>query len=642
MNVEGISGIALVLADISTLSLSETALSDAETCCAISARFWKSRAEEALRQLQRQRREGADLMTAVEQVLADTAANLTLIISTGQDLIVATGWCGHGLYWCREPSGRLVIGDAECLLAARCGRRALQPASVMRYLHDDANISPLSSLFEGIGRIPGGCRARFTAQGGEAALEAMPLRGEPTATPPLQRQFSDALDSTAREIVEQADGGLIYAQVSGGLDGLVILASLIRQGGRVLAIYGDDGEEQHAINELVVEALRRRFPRAQLDYRWIRRGTIAEQLLERQQEARCSRLIKGNYLKRNYKLALADAGAAQSPELPVCAVNGYGIDELYSGAKGDASLSTIHPLNATLAIARLISGWRTSRPGLRWLLWQLGRGSRNDAAGMRRRARLSRHLIGAGKAGGSLGLCAAREVRERFEAVLRRDGEALSGLLSPLLPGRPTLTQLTCCCKRFIYGLVEQNHLIRFAAHGQAAGLPYILPFEAGRIRRILEGHSPSLAEIRAPKQALLAYLQQLEIDYGAITGAVTRDGSSRRKQLKVTTGRLRAWLKRAVAPLIRSEARNDKGGSNPSLDRALRQVGRHHPAQRPEMEELLGELRQISGNSYIDALENAIQTGEAARGSFSTKQIYNYAHLVRYVLATRERRSAC
>ncbi|MFM7311885.1 MAG: hypothetical protein ACKO0M_01750, partial [Cyanobium sp.] len=346
MKVEGISGVSLVLANISTLSISETSPDDAEMHWAISSRFWQSRAKEALRHLQRQRHEGSGLIQAMDNVLAHTAANLTLISRTGDALIVATGWCNHGLYWCREPSGRLVIGDEECLLAASCGHPALQPESVMRYLHDDANISPLSSLFEGIGRIPGGCRARFGLHGGDPELEAMPLWSAPGATdsqaaaPSLQQRFAGALDRTAREIVEQADGGLIYAQVSGGLDGLVILASLIHQGARVLAIYGDDGEEQHAINARVVEALRLRFPQAQLDYRWIRRGTVAEELLERQQEARCTHLIKGNYLKRNYKLALADAGAGQSPEPPVCAVNGYGIDELYSGAKGDASLST--------------------------------------------------------------------------------------------------------------------------------------------------------------------------------------------------------------------------------------------------------------------------------------------------------------
>jgi len=323
-------------------------------------------------------------------------------------------------------------------------------------------------------------------------------------------------------------------------------------------------------------------------------------------------------------------------------VNGYGIDELYSGAKGDASLSTIHPPHGALVLARLISGWRTSRPGLRWLLWQLNRRSRVNAGGAEEQTRLSRHLIGTGKAGGSLGLCAGREIRERFEAALQRDGEALIRLLIPLLPRQPSLGQLTCCCKRFIYGLVEQNHLIRFAAHGQASGLPHILPFEAGRLRRILESHSPTLTEIWRPKQALMAYLLEMEIDYEAITGAVSRRGHGRCKQLKVATGLVKGWLKRALAPLITSEARNRKGGSNPSLDRALQQVGRHHPAQQPELEELLSELRLISGNSYIDALENAIQTGGAARGSFSTKQIYNYAHLVRYVLAIRERASAC
>ncbi|MFM7312101.1 MAG: hypothetical protein ACKO0M_02870, partial [Cyanobium sp.] len=298
--------------------------------------------------------------------------------------------------------------------------------------------------------------------------------------------------------------------------------------------------------------------------------------------------------------------------------------------------------NAGLALARLISGWRTARPGLRWLLWRLNRGPRLGATGLPQQGPLSRHLIGTGKAGGSLGLCAEREVRKRFEAALQRDGEALSRLLRPLLPERPSLGQLTGCCKRFIHGLVEQNHLIRFAAHGQAAGLMVILPFAAGRIRQVLEGHSPSLFETCRPKQTLMAYLLAMGIDYEAITGAVTRRSNSRRKQLKIATGLLKAGLKRVLGPVIRSKSSNGQGGSDPSLNRALQQVSRHHPVEQPELQELLRELRQISGDGYINGLEHAIHAGKAEAGSFSTKQVYNYAHLVRYVLAIRRHAAAC
>lgn len=642
MGVEDTSKITLVLGRISAVSISETTAIAGEKLYAISAGFWRSRAAEALSDLQRRRRDGEELASALAAALAGTAANISLVVESPLGLTVATAWCSHGLWWYRQAGGPLLFSDEEQLLAAAAGQLALDPRRVLRYLHDDANLSPRHSLFEGLQRIPGGCQASFRLGEEQAPeLTALPLVRTPGSASTMRRALAEALDATAAEIVQQAQGGLICAQISGGIDGLVILASLVRQGARVQAIYGDDGSEQHAINQQVVDTLQRRFPAAELSYRWVRRGSIDAQALERAQEARCSHLIKGNYLKRNYKLALADAGTEGNREAPVCVVNGYGIDELYSGAKGDASLSTIHPLNAGLVLARVLSNWRTSAAGWHWLRWRLRLGRLRGASAGSLRRLLTRHLVGAGKAGGSLGLCAQEQIRSGFEQALLDDGEALSDLLAPLLPADPSAAELAAWCKRFIYGFVEQTHLVRFAAHGQAAGRVVVLPFEAGRVRQVLEAWMPCTSELWNPKQALAHYLQTMGVDYNAVTRAVCGGGSGRSKQLRVATGQLKAWLRRAVGPWLASAKPRGATRSDPSLDRALWQIGRHHP-RGPGLNPLLAELRTISGERYVEAIETAIEQGQAAAGEFTTKQIYNYAHLVRYVLATRRQKQAC
>jgi hypothetical protein len=606
---------------------------------AVSPRFWQARAEQELSQLAGRLAAGEEPERLLAAALDDTAADICLILQDSSGLWVRTAWASHGLYWHRSSAEQFMLSDEESLLAAQADQLALQPARVLRLLHDDANVSPLGSLFSGIGRIPGGCLARLEASTGSLRITAAPAQLQAASRLDLAKALASALDETAAEIVQQADGGLIYAQISGGLDGLAILSALVARGGRVAAIYGDDGELQDAINQQVIKALRRHWPRAELSYRWVRRGDLPEAGLMAIQEQRCRHLIKGNYLKRNYKLALADQASADLPERPVCAVNGYGIDELYTGAKGDASLSTIHHSSLGLGLARLLSGWRTSRPGLRWMQVRLRLQGSSDPASMA--TGLAGHLVSAGKAGGSLGLCSEAQVRRGFRTALLADGAELSTLLAPLLRPQPTLAELSVVSKRFIYGLVEQSHLCRFAGHGCAAELAYVLPFEAGRVRRVLERHAPSLAELWQPKSALVSYLRAAGVDYNSITRDLRRKRPSGRKHLRLALNSVRSWLGTVVRPLVNRIRPRRPGDVDNSVNRALRQVRHHHPAP-DDLAPLLKELRLIAGADYINALDRAIREGQASEGAFTTKQVYNFAHLIRYVRATRARQKPC
>lgn len=599
---------------------------------ALTSRFWARRAEELLHDLQEKLTLGVERKAAVSELLRETAAGIAILIEDGRGFTVSTAWASPGLYWTTDATGCIHLGDEESSLAITTGRLKLDARSVVRYLHDDANISPLGSLYQGIRRIPGGCHASFGSTGGPPVLEPMPIDAAPHGA--LPAPLHSSITATAAEIIREAGDAEIVAHISGGIDGLVILASLVSQGARVRAIYGDDGVYQHQINQDVIDALKQRFPHADLSYQWIEKGSIPATTLETLQENRCRHLIKGNYLKRDYKLALADAGSLAEQLRPVCIVNGYGIDELYAGAKGDASLSTIYPRSADLTVARLLSNWRTSRPGLgliRWRAWilrQLG------GSTLERLEALAQQLRSAGKAGGNLGTCCRADVLPRFEAALEADSEELARHLWPMLRDASSEREWAACCKRFIYGLVEQTHLVRFAGHECAADVPVLLPFEAGRVRRALEAELPALQESWNPKGHLRSYLKMLGVDYDAIIAERARNLARNRKHQRLALEKSRAALKALAAPLRRwkpvRKTTTDRG-----MLRALEDARKHHPGAR-ELSGLLQELTAITGGAYIESLELAIRRGSAEAGSFKTKQVYNYAHLVRYVLSTR------
>jgi hypothetical protein len=139
----------------------------------------------------------------------------------------------------------------------------------------------------------------------------------------------------------------------------------------------------------------------------------------------------------------------------------------------------------------------------------------------------------------------------------------------------------------------------------------------------------------------LVSYLRAAGVDYNSITRDLRRKRPSGRKHLRLALNSVRSWLGTVVRPLVNRIRPRRPGDVDNSVNRALRQVRHHHPAP-DDLAPLLKELRLIAGADYINALDRAIREGQASEGAFTTKQVYNFAHLIRYVRATRARQKPC
>ena len=554
------------------------------------------------------------------------------IYTCGGRVVVATSSSSHGVYW-GWNGAELLFSAREDELVSR-----LHPApvgydsvSIARYLHDDANLSPVATLFEGVKRIPGGCLAFFSDVGQLPKLHS--FLADPTsqvATKFDKNTFYDAIDSVSTRLVVEAEGNAIYLLVSGGLDGTVLLASLARQGAKIVAVYGHDGVYQNRINETLIQKLRELYPSADITYCYSKSDDLDGDKLRAYQLDRLKWLVKGNYLKKNYKLSLADFYVAKEGRKVAFAVNGYGIDELYMGGKGSATISSIYLPSVAKMVETIRSIGIFSRMSLDllWFSWRIQKAFGKDDVHLARH--LAVKLSGAGKSGGKLGYQGGRSAQV-FRDALTRDAVEVADMLLVSMSCISTKRHLSRFIKLFSYYFVEQNHMVRFFNHGKAMGSQYRLPYTCPEIRQSLLEYHPGAQEMWRPKQLLHSYLRDIcGIDYEAIL-----------KQCGARKLGFMPMIKKAVRGVAWSPLRRLLRIKKKKRTHTYREEILTGPRYFLEVREALppaetfvevqDALTKLDDGAYASAIGRDMESGRVSR-QYSSKEVYNYAHLLIYL----------
>ena len=537
-------------------------------------------------------------------------------------VLIATASSTHGVYWSWRGC-ELILSPVEARVAGSLESLPpkLDELSVARFIHDDANLTPMASLFAGVSRLPGGCVASFRQPGRGPVVQSLLASLENVASEKSRAvRLASAIDGVAKRLVAEAGEKTIYMPISGGIDGTVLLAALAKHGARITAVYGDDGLLQHRINRRLLSDIRREFPRAEITYQFVNPDRVNGSAIMDFQKTRLRWNVKGNYLKEGYKLALADFFVADSTSDFACAVNGYCIDESYMGGKGPAAASSIYPpslpktleyVRATGAISRLGLEWH-------WATWRIrsafGEGDETQAR------RLARRLSRTGKSGGVI--APRRDLsRTNFERAVARDADEVADLLVASIGRIRDREALTRFIKLFSYYFVEQNHILRFFEHGRAMGVPYFLPYADVDIRNELIDYVPRWCEFVRPKRMLFAYLRnQCNVDYERIIREAQRRLPSPRAGIVAAA---RAFVGRRVRIAFRLKQRNARPQVFLHTRRALMPMAEWSCA--------LLALSRTSSASYFYVLHSDLRLGRTSQ-SYSSKELYNSAHLLIYL----------
>lgn len=553
-----------------------------------------------------------------------------LIVECDDRVVVATSSATHGVYW-NWRSGKLNLSTKEYELISMYDKDtiAYDDLSISRYLHDDANLSPLSTIYRGISRIPGGCIAFFSKVGQAPSLHSFLADSNNQHLVNFEKiLFYDAIDTVTKRLVDEASGQPIYLLLSGGIDGSLLLAALARKGAKIIAVYGDDGAYQHRINETLIKELRERYPSIDITYQYAKVDDLDKDTLRVYQLERLKWMVKGNYLKQNYKLALADFLISQEKTKVVFAVNGYGIDELYMGGKGDASISSIYLPTIAKLIETVNSIGVFSRfyLDLYWVLWRIrkaiGMDDRNQAK------RLAIKLSDAGKSGGKLGDKGDHSA-EIFSRALERDAYDIADLLINSMSGVSSKKDLSRFIKLFSYYFVEQNHLLRFYNHGESMGIPYSLPYASVEVRNALSTYHPGLSEMWRPKKLLHSYLMdQCGIDYEAI---LKRSGARKLGLRPMFFKALRRLFLSPIRTFLKMRKKNaditDDIFDTPGFFLDVREV----LPRSESVKKVIDALAKLDDGAYIETISRDMENGRVSR-RYSTKEVYNYAHLLVYL----------
>lgn len=555
--------------------------------------------------------------------------------SCGDRSIVVTSSAGHGMYWAWRGS-ELLLSTTEKDIVLALGRDSggYDNLSIARYLHDDVNLSPLATLFENVRQIPGGCVAFFTRPGEPPNLFtflAEPVSQGRRRFNPEELQHS--IQSVAAKVGEKSNGLPIYLLLSGGIDGSLWLCALAKQGARLVVVYGDDGELQNQINQLLIQKLRENFPASKISYHHVTGRDFDPQALRDYQLSRLNWHVKGNYLKRNYKLALADYFISRESKPFSFAVNGYGTDEIYMGGKASARASSIYrpSFRKTADTIRNIGIFSRFSLTIFWLKWQVGR-----VLGWPDRVqafRLGVRLASGGKTGGKLG-DRADESAGIFQRALRRDvGDVVDMLLSSI-PTIDSRDKLSLFDKLFSYYFVEQSHMIRFHNHGQALGMPYLLPFSFQEIRQSPMGYHPGIREMWRPKHFLHVYLRKVcGVDYDTI---LQEADEAKRTPVAERNNQSRRQAKRAPKIFRHLKKKFFRAGDDIPSEKSdyFRWVAESLSTVEtdPEVQQ---DLEELADGDYVATISDQLRAGDSSI-RYSSKEVYNYCHLLIYLSGIR------
>lgn len=569
------------------------------------------------------------LINKFNEICEKLPISISLIIIYNKQSIVLTSCQGHGLYF-KQKNDKVEFSDVKSNLVDRENRTNLNIDSVVRYLHDDANISPLNGIFEGVHRIPGSCFAKFDNDYNFSIRAIIQGNEFTTRNRGNESRHHHNIDKVCSKIANLSNGRKIYLPISGGIDGLVLLAALVKAGGRVKAVYGFDGEYQNNINKEFVRRLRKLNLKGSVEYQLVTEKDVDPHALINYQRERLGYFVKGNYAKKNYKLALADFHFThkEKREEFFCTINGYGIDELYMGGKGNADMSSIYYPTIFKTLFTFIRLGIASRVGVAalWLYWKIC-----QLFGVKEEEYLkwlSLRLSAVGKSGGEFDEV-EMETIYLFNKSLKRDAESVYHLLCESIDLSKGRHQLSLYIKSFIYYFVEQNHLVRFYNHGLCMGVPYILPYEDIDIRKSLIYYTPSFIDMWRPKNDLHIYLnKKYKINYEEILKKV---GERRFNATRNFKKFLRSVLSKYKVEIHKKSHLLYKKTKNDKKSKLLSHVSKIY-APVINNDEVNRTLLSLLNDNYIESISKSIQEKKFINKKYSSKQVYNYMHIKNYL----------
>ena len=557
--------------------------------------------------------------TCVEEVIRSSLGDFFCVYShEGGPAVILTSPGFSGLCYCFNDSKLFVARTESELLYNFSGTEKIyENLEIIRYILDNINISPLKTFWKDIRRLPGGCKLRIDSiyDGPESIFQ-------PSSCDNLLKdpKFNETIDAVCRLLAAHYSQKKIVVPISGGVDGILWLCALAKTGANILAVCGEKrGDSEEKICKSVVGRL------VELGYDNITFHLAGISEIDKSRGFELTRsklkwLIKSNYIQDEYKLKLADLKILNVVDLDSAIfVNGYGIDELYMGTKDDPRYSSVYKRTVLKRIGTLVNHrhFLDMSYKLDYAFFRLRKLINKTSSSNALRTSLFKRAI-CGKIG-------ANKYKWYEGTKMAYDSQIDSQVMEIVaLLSRSGLTissykDYRFFIKLFMYYHAEFPHLVRFANHGRSLGVPYLLPYEFGPIRKFFCNNlSLSIRDGMRPKALLYDYVNDVlgEGFYNALQLPDRRNG---------LVGVFKVWFRRLGSTVLKKLSIGPYRSSHKYLEKyyeevedfALRFQDNIHPQFAP----------------YIRQLSDDIKTGGLSpRGDISTREYENYVHLLFYI----------
>lgn len=554
----------------------------------------------------------------VEEVIRSSLGDFFCVYShEGGPAVILTSPGFSGLCYCLNDS-KLFVARTEAELVNRlAGERKYENLEVIRYIVDNINISPLKTFWKDIWRLPGGCKLRTDSVCNGPKSILLPSFCNHDVKDPI---FNETVDAVCRLLAAHYSHKKIVVPISGGVDGVLWVCALAKAGANILAVCGEKrGDSEEEICKSIVGRL------VELGYDNITFYSAGISGVDRLKGLELTRrklkwLIKSNYIQDEYKLKLADLKILEVVDLDSAIfLNGYGIDELYMGSKDEPRYSSVYKQTILKRIGTLINHRHFLDVSLMidYFFFKLRVSLMKTAIRDALRPALFKRAI-CGKVGVNkyrwyVGTKAA------YDSQVDSQVKGIMDLLRRSMLSVQSYKDYRYFIRSFIYYHVEFTHLVRFANHGRSLGVPYLLPYEFGPIRKFCCNNlSLSIRDGIRPKALLYDYVNDV-LGEGFYEELQLPDRHNR------WVGVFRMWFRRLGRTVLKKISIGPCHSSLKYLeeyheevaDFALRFQENIHPEFAP----------------YIRQLSDDIKTGGLSpRGNISTREYENYVHLLFYM----------